>query len=69
MGTLADVIDEAELGRISSDPWLNSIEDDLASREDWEDTYKRGLEFLGMKTEGASEPFEGSSGVIHPIVG
>ena len=66
-GNLADVIDEGELGRISSD-LVNSIEDDLAAREDWEDTYKRGLEFLGMKTEERSEPFEGSSGVIHPLL-
>jgi len=66
-GNLADVIDEAELGRISSD-LVGSIEDDLSSREDWEDTYKKGLEFLGMKTEERSEPFEGSSGVIHPLL-
>jgi len=66
-GNLADVIDEAELGRISSD-LVSSIEDDLSSREDWEDTYKKGLEFLGMKTEERSEPFEGSSGVIHPLL-
>ena len=66
-GNLAEVVDEAELGRISSD-LVGSIEDDLAAREDWEDTYKRGLEFLGMKTEERSEPFEGSSGVIHPLL-
>ena len=66
-GNLADVIDEAELGNISSD-LVGSIEDDLASREDWEDTYKTGLEFLGMKTEDRTEPFEGSSGVIHPLL-
>src|SRR5210317_87668 len=46
-GNLAEVIDEAELGLISSD-LVGSIEDDLSSREDWEDTYKTGLEFLGM---------------------
>ena len=66
-GNLADVIDEAELNRISSD-LVGSIEDDLSSREDWEDTYKTGLEFLGMKTEERTEPFEGSSGVIHPLL-
>ena len=66
-GNLAEVIDEAELGRIAGD-LVGSIEDDLASREDWEDTYKTGLEFLGMKTEERTEPFEGSSGVIHPLL-
>jgi hypothetical protein len=66
-GNLADVIDEDELARISSN-LIGSIEDDLSSREDWEDTYKKGLEFLGMKTEERTEPFEGSSGVIHPLL-
>ena len=28
----------------------------------------RGLEFLGMKTEERTEPFEGSSGVVHPLL-
>jgi hypothetical protein len=66
-GNLAEVIDESELGRIASD-LVGSIEDDLASRQDWEDTYKTGLGFLGMKTEERSEPFEGSSGVVHPLL-
>ena len=66
-GNLADVIDSALLGRISSD-LVGSIEDDLSSRQDWEDTYKQGLEFLGMKTEERTQPFEGSSGVIHPLL-
>ena len=55
-GNLADVIDSSVLGRISSD-LVGSIEDDLSSRQDWEDTYKQGLEFLGMKTEEAHRAF------------
>ena len=66
-GNLADIIDEDELSLISSN-LVGSIEDDLSARQDWEDTYKKGLEFLGMKTEERSEPFEGSSGVIHPLL-
>jgi len=66
-GNLADVVDPAILGRIASD-LVGLIDDDLASREDWEDTYKQGLEFLGMKTEERTEPFEGSSGVVHPLL-
>ena len=66
-GNLAEVVDEGVLGQISSD-LVGSIDDDLAAREDWEDTYKKGLEFLGMKTEERSEPFEGSSGVVHPLL-
>ena len=66
-GNLADIVDSAILGRVASD-LVGSIEDDLSSRQDWEDTYKQGLEFLGMKTEERTEPFEGSSGVIHPLL-
>jgi len=66
-GNLADIVDPAILGRIASD-LVGLIDDDLASREDWEDTYKQGLEFLGMKTEERTEPFEGSSGVVHPLL-
>ena len=64
---LADYLGDSEIGRISSDI-MGSIEDDLSSRSDWEDTYTRGLEFLGMQYEERSEPFEGSSGVIHPLL-
>ena len=66
-GNLADIMDEGDLNLISSN-LVGSIEDDLSAREDWEDTYKKGLEFLGMKTEDRSEPFAGSSGVIHPLL-
>tara|TARA_R100000951_G_scaffold107084_1_gene102148 strand:+ start:1368 stop:3851 length:2484 start_codon:yes stop_codon:yes gene_type:complete len=66
-GNLAEVVDESVLDQISSD-LVGSIDDDLSAREDWEDTYKKGLEFLGMKTEERSEPFEGSSGVVHPLL-
>ena len=66
-GNLAEVIDEGILGVISSDI-VTSIEDDLSSREEWESTYKKGLQYLGMKTEERSQPFEGSSGVVHPLL-
>ena len=66
-GNLADFADDAELGMISSE-LTGDINDDFSSRQDWEDTYKRGLEFLGMKYEERVEPFEGSSGVIHPLL-
>tara|TARA_R100000808_G_scaffold9248_1_gene25465 strand:- start:6931 stop:9366 length:2436 start_codon:yes stop_codon:yes gene_type:complete len=66
-GNLAEVIDEMDLGKISSE-LSGSIQDDLSSRKDWEDTYKTGIEFLGMKYEDRVEPFEGSSGVIHPLL-
>jgi len=66
---LADVISESELARIYID-LTASIEDDKSSREDWEKTYTDGLKYLGMKfDETRSEPFEGASGVTHPLLG
>ena len=44
------------------------LKTNLSSRSEWEETYTKGLEFLGMKYEERSEPFEGSSGVIHPLL-
>ncbi len=64
---LAEVMEEGDLGQISND-LIGSIDDDFSSRQDWEDTYKRGLNYLGMQNEERVEPFEGSSGVVHPLL-
>tara|TARA_R110002126_G_scaffold19667_3_gene73769 strand:+ start:1222 stop:3705 length:2484 start_codon:yes stop_codon:yes gene_type:complete len=65
---LVDYIDEDTLKTISSD-LLSSIKSDKQSRSEWEKTYTDGLQYLGMKFDDArSQPFEGSSGVIHPIL-
>jgi len=65
---LVDFIDPLTLIKISSD-LISSIDSDKQSRSEWEKTYTEGLEYLGMKfDEQRSQPFEGSSGVIHPIL-
>jgi hypothetical protein len=65
---LVDLIDESELRSLSND-LLSSIRSDKESRAEWQKTYVEGLKYLGMAAdEGRSEPFEGSSGVIHPIL-
>ena len=65
---LVDFVSDDALESLSSD-LLQSIESDKQSRGDWEKTYVDGLKYLGMKfDEQRSEPFEGSSGVIHPIL-
>ena len=65
---LVDFVDESILQKISSD-LLSSIKSDKQSRSEWEKTYTDGLQYLGMKfDESRSQPFEGSSGVIHPIL-
>jgi len=64
---LADYMDESDATAIASD-LVGDIEDDMSSRQDWEDTYKNGIELLGMKYEERSQPFEGASGVVHPLL-
>jgi hypothetical protein len=64
---LAEHIDDGELGTIASDI-VGDIENDIQSRRDWEDQYKSGLELLGMNYEDRAEPFEGASGIVHPLL-
>ena len=64
---LAEFVDDNDLGVIASD-LSGDIEDDLSSRQDWEDTYKRGIDLLGMNYEERSQPFEGATGVVHPLL-
>ena len=65
---LVDFIDENTLEKISND-LLDAIQTDKQSRSEWEKTYTDGLKYLGMKfDETRSQPFEGSSGVVHPIL-
>ena len=66
---LAEVLDDQQLNVISNE-LMSGIQKDKSSREDWEKTYKDGLKYLGMKFDSErSEPFEGASGVIHPLLG
>jgi len=66
---LAEILDSQEL-RVISNELIAGIEKDKASRDDWEKTYKDGLEYLGMRFDAErSEPFQGASGVIHPLLG
>ena len=65
---LAEYVDEDELSKLSSN-LIDSIKSDLESRSEWEKTYTDGLKYLGMKfDESRSQPFQGSSGVVHPIL-
>ena len=63
---LAEFLDDAILGSLSSD-LRGSYKDDLDSRSEWEDTYVNGLDLLGVKTEDRTTPFEGASGITHPM--
>ena len=64
---LAEYIDEGTLGQIASE-LESSYQDDVSSRQDWYETFRDGLELLGIENEPRSEPFEGASGVYHPLL-
>ena len=64
---LAEVLDEDTLGNISSE-LRQAFEDDKASRKEWEETYKKGLDLLGFKYQERTMPFAGASSVTHPML-
>ena len=64
---LAEHMDESELSLLSSD-LIAAYDEDRASRSEWEEAYIDGLDLLGVKIEDRSTPFEGATGVSHPIL-
>ncbi len=64
---LAEEIPDRELMRISSE-LLGEFDANRASRQEWEDAYKDGLELLGFTYEERTQPFRGASGVTHPLL-
>jgi len=64
---LAEYLDDKLLASIS-DELVADFKTDLLSRSDWERTYKKGLDLLGLKIEDRSTPWPGACGVFHPIL-
>jgi hypothetical protein len=64
---LADILDDNTLHKISSD-LLKTYEDCKSSRQEWEDTYTKGMDLLGFKYEDRTQPFRGASGATHPVL-
>jgi len=64
---LAEFLPDNVLSSLSSD--LNSkYMDYTSSRKEWEKTYIQGLDLLGFKYSQKTEPFQGASGVTHPVL-
>ena len=64
---IATVLDETDLAKISQD-LCGLIEDDDSGRDDWKKAYEEGLTLLGLSYEERTEPFNGSTGVVHPLL-
>jgi len=64
---LAEHVEPSVLETLSGD-LLSDIENDLASRKDWEKAYVEGLKLLGLQYEERTEPWNGACGVFHPMI-
>ena len=64
---LADLMDDGDLQNLASD-LSNDIDNDKASRKDWEKAYTEGIKLLGLQYEDRTEPWQGASGVFHPMI-
>jgi len=64
---LAEFLEDGDLNEIASEV-LEAYDECASSRDEWEQTYKKGLDLLGFKYEDRSEPFQGASGATHPVL-
>ena len=64
---LSEFLDPATLSEVSNE-LTTAFDEDLSSRGDWYEAFKDGLELLGVDSDPRSEPFEGASGVYHPLL-
>ena len=64
---LAEFVSEDVLTNIAND-LLDKYDRDKASRDQWEQSYRKGLDLLGFQYTERSEPFQGASGVTHPLL-
>ena len=64
---LVDFIDEDELNSIGNE-LIGAYQSDKDSRSDWEETYVKGLDHLGLKIEERTTPWSGACGVFHPML-
>lgn len=64
---LADFIDDQDLRAMASE-LIEDFNSDRESRKDWARAYIKGLDLLGMKIEDRQQPWQGASGVFHPML-
>jgi hypothetical protein len=64
---LAEEVDESALATLAS-TLSSDVDNDKASRKDWEKAYTEGLKLLGLQMEERTEPWNGASGVFHPMI-
>ena len=64
---LAEYMDDNDLLTLGSE-LVGLYNADKESRHDWEESYIKGLDLLGMKFENRTTPWDGACGVFHPML-
>ena len=64
---LVEEIPENKIATLASE-LSEDIENDKNSRKDWEKAYVMGLKLMGLQYEERTEPWNGASGVFHPMI-
>lgn len=64
---LAEFMDEDKLQTLGND-LISAFNGDKESRSEWEETYTKGLDQLGLKIEERTTPWAGACGVFHPML-
>lgn len=64
---LAELLDEQDLQSMASE-LVAFFLSDRQTRSEWAMAYVKGLDLLGMRLEDRTQPWEGASGVFHPMM-
>jgi len=64
---LAEYMTDSAMSTMAND-LSSDIDNDRNSRKDWEKAYTEGLKLLGLQIEERTEPWNGASGVFHPMI-
>ena len=64
---LAEFMDDNDLMSLSNE-LTAAYESDKSSRKEWELTYTKGLNLLGLEIEERTQPWNGACGVFHPVL-
>ena len=64
---LVEAMDEGELTELADD-LIGMVDADVEGRREWAETYVKGLDILGFKTEERTTPWEGACGAYRLIL-
>tara|TARA_R110000782_G_scaffold24792_4_gene64332 strand:- start:399 stop:1097 length:699 start_codon:yes stop_codon:yes gene_type:complete len=64
---LVEFLEDDELSSIGNE-LIGAYNADKESRSDWEESYTKGLDQLGLKIEERTTPWAGACGVFHPML-